>query len=158
MYKFPMSLKKIIGITVAVIVVGLGIYGLTHQQPLAEPTISSTPMSNEELKIETIVEGSGMGAKAGDSLSVLYKGMLTDGRVFDASDLHGNQAFTLTLGAGMVIAGWDQGLIGIKVGEKRRLTIPSSLGYGSRGAPGSIIGADADLIFEVELIKLVPKQ
>lgn len=151
-------MKKIIGIAVAVVVVGLGIWGLTHQQPLAQPSISTTPMSTSitELKMETLTEGTGDGAKTGDSLSVLYKGMLTDGRVFDASDLHENKPFEFTLG-GNVIAGWNQGLVGMKVGEKRRLSIPSALGYGATGA-GGIIGPNADLIFEVQLLKITPKK
>jgi len=76
--------------------------------------------------------------------------------VFDESAKHNNLPFEFKLGAGSVIAGWDQGLVGIKVGEKRRLTIPSDLGYGANGVPGTIIGPNATLVFEVTLQKINP--
>jgi peptidylprolyl isomerase len=106
-----------------------------------------------ELKIETLVEGTGEPAKNGDTLSVMYKGTLVTGEQFDSSYDRG-APFDLQLGQGMVIQGWDKGLIGMKVGEKRALHIPSDLAYGEGGAPGSIIGPNADLIFEVELLEI----
>lgn len=105
-----------------------------------------------QLKIEVLKEGSGREAKAGDTVRVHYTGTLADGQKFDSSVDRG-QPFSFALGAGQVIAGWDQGLLGMKVGEKRRLTIPSALGYGSRGA-GEVIPPDATLIFEVEMLKI----
>ena len=105
----------------------------------------------KELKIEDLVIGTGAEAVAGKKISVLYKGTLVDGTVFDASSLHGNAPFEFTLGAGQVIGGWDQGFSGMKVGGKRRLTIPSDLGYGATGA-GASIPPNAALIFEVELL------
>lgn len=127
------------------------------------PTVTATSspvitMDITKLEAEILVEGTGNGAKAGDKLTVLYKGTLIDGRVFDASDLHGNTPFTLTLGAGQVIKGWDTGLVGMKQGEKRRLFIPSELAYGANAIPGTIIAANSDLIFEVELVKLEAKK
>jgi peptidylprolyl isomerase/FKBP-type peptidyl-prolyl cis-trans isomerase FkpA len=108
-------------------------------------------MDTTKLIIEDEVVGTGAEAKAGDSVTVHYVGTLTDGTVFDASRNHGDQGFTFSLGAGQVIKGWDQGVAGMKVGGKRKLTIPSDLAYGSR-AVGGVIPANATLVFEVELI------
>jgi FKBP-type peptidyl-prolyl cis-trans isomerase len=103
----------------------------------------------EQVKIEDIQVGTGAEAISGKTITVNYTGTLTDGTVFDSS--YGRQPFTLQLGAGQVIPGWDQGLLGMKVGGKRKLTIPPSLGYGAQGA-GSTIPPNATLIFEVELL------
>src|SRR6266567_3300893 len=105
------------------------------------------------LDIKTTQEGTGAAVKAGDTVSVLYTGKLMDGTVFDASSKHGNQPFDFQVGAGMVIKGWDQGLVGAKVGEKRTLTIPSDLAYGPQGIPGTIPGG-ATLIFDVEVLAI----
>lgn len=105
-----------------------------------------------ELKIETLVEGSGAEAKTGDMVSVHYTGTLMNGTKFDSSVDRG-VPFEFNLGAGQVIKGWDQGVVGMKVGEKRKLTIPSDLAYGSRGA-GAAIPPNASLIFEVEMIAI----
>ena len=96
--------------------------------------------------------GDGKQAKAGDLVSVHYTGWLEDGTKFDSSKDR-NQAFRFNLGAGMVIKGWDEGVAGMKIGGTRKLTIPSELGYGSRGA-GRVIPPNATLIFEIELIAL----
>ncbi|XP_065176033.1 peptidyl-prolyl cis-trans isomerase FKBP2-like [Sycon ciliatum] len=88
----------------------------------------------------------------GDSLSMHYTGTLEDGTEFDSSIPRGDP-FVFTLGAGQVIKGWDQGLLSMCEGEKRRLVIPSDLGYGDRGSPPKIPGG-ATLIFEVELIHI----
>ncbi|MBI4132310.1 MAG: FKBP-type peptidyl-prolyl cis-trans isomerase [Candidatus Sungbacteria bacterium] len=105
---------------------------------------------DQDLKIETLKEGTGAGAKSGDTLAVHYTGTLDDGRKFDSS-LDRGAPFSFRLGDGMVIRGWDQGLLGMKIGEKRRLTIPPELGYGSAGA-GDVIPPNATLIFEVEML------
>ncbi len=110
-------------------------------------------MDTTQLIIEDEAVGGGDEAKAGDTVTVHYRGTLTDGTVFDASRNHGDTGFTFTLGAGQVIKGWDQGVAGMKVGGKRKLTIPSNLAYGNR-AVGGVIPADATLIFEVELIEV----
>ncbi|XP_005988896.1 peptidyl-prolyl cis-trans isomerase FKBP2 [Latimeria chalumnae] len=91
-------------------------------------------------------------SRKGDILHMHYTGMLEDGTEFDSS-IPRNQPFTFTLGTGQVIKGWDQGLLGMCEGEKRKLVIPSELGYGDRGAPPKIPGG-ATLIFEVELLKI----
>jgi FKBP-type peptidyl-prolyl cis-trans isomerase FkpA len=104
------------------------------------------------LKYEELKEGTGVAAKKGDKVEVHYTGWLKDGKKFDSSVDRG-QPFSFTLGAGMVIKGWDEGVQGIKVGGKRKLYIPPDLGYGQKGA-GGVIPANADLIFEVELLKI----
>ena len=104
-----------------------------------------------ELKIIDERVGTGPTAKTGDALSMNYKGMLTNGKVFDQS--YGKAPFDFPLGAGQVIKGWDQGIVGMKVGGKRKLIIPPDLGYGDRGA-GADIPPGATLIFEVELLSV----
>lgn len=102
------------------------------------------------LKYEVLQEGSGAVARSGQTVSVHYTGWLVNGTKFDSSVDRG-QPFEFPLGAGRVIRGWDEGVSGMKVGEKRKLTIPADLGYGSRGA-GAVIPPNAVLIFEVELL------
>ncbi|KAK4181474.1 putative FK506-binding protein [Triangularia setosa] len=104
------------------------------------------------LIIEVQTPGSGPEVKKGDSVDVHYKGTLENGTEFDQSYKRG-QPLNFTVGAGMVIQGWDAGLVGMQVGEKRKLTIPSELAYGERGIPG-VIPAKATLIFETELVKI----
>ena len=102
------------------------------------------------LKYVDLQAGTGEEAKAGQTVSVHYTGWLENGTKFDSS-LDRKQPFQFKLGAGQVIQGWDQGVAGMKVGGKRKLTIPASLGYGARGA-GGVIPPNATLIFEVELL------
>jgi peptidylprolyl isomerase len=102
-----------------------------------------------QVKIEDLVVGTGAEAKVGSTLTVNYTGTLENGTVFDSS--YGKTPFDFPLGAGQVIPGWDKGLVGMKVGGHRRLTIPSELGYGTQGA-GSSIPPNSTLIFEVELL------
>jgi FKBP-type peptidyl-prolyl cis-trans isomerase len=104
------------------------------------------------VKIETTKQGNGDGAKDGDTLVVHYTGTLTDGKKFDSSKDR-NEPFEVTLGQRRVIAGWEQGLQGMKAGESRMLTIPPDLGYGSRGA-GGVIPPNATLVFEVDLLEI----
>ena len=108
--------------------------------------------SENELKITINKEGSGDRAEIGMSVSVHYTGKLDDGTVFDSSVPRG-QPFTFTLGAGQVIKGWDLGVEGMTIGEKRNLVIPPHLGYGIRGA-GATIPPNATLIFDVELLEV----
>ena len=104
------------------------------------------------LEIEDQVTGNGDEAVAGQNVEVHYTGWLTDGTKFDSSH-NRNQTFSFKLGAGQVIAGWDQGVAGMKVGGTRKLTIPPDMGYGERGA-GGVIPPNATLIFKVELISV----
>ena len=113
---------------------------------------SNQSAESEELKIEVVQEGSGQEAKNNDTVFVHYTGYLTNGQVFDSSIGRG-EPIEFVLGTGRVIKGWDQGILGMKIGEKRKLTIPSSLGYGSSGA-GGVIPPNATLIFDVELVKI----
>ncbi len=106
-------------------------------------------MSNG-LIIEDTLVGSGAEAVSGTQVTVHYTGTLTDGSKFDSS-LDRNQPFTFVLGGGQVIRGWDEGFAGMKIGGKRRLTIPPEMGYGARGFP-PVIPANSTLIFEVELL------
>jgi peptidylprolyl isomerase len=117
----------------------------------ASPSILPTT-SVTALKIEDLVVGAGAAAKPGDTLRMNYTGWLENGAKFDSSLDHG-QPFEFVLGQGNVIAGWDQGIVGMKVGGKRRLTIPPALGYGANGA-GNTIPPNAALIFEVELLSI----
>jgi peptidylprolyl isomerase len=108
----------------------------------------------KELKVEDLVEGNGAAAKNGDKLSVQYVGVLYDnGKQFDASWDRGKEPLEVTLGAGQVISGWEQGLLGMKVGGRRKLTIPPDQAYGAQGQPPSIPG-NATLIFEIDLKKI----
>ena len=109
-------------------------------------------MPTNELKIEDTVVGEGKEAVAGKVISVHYTGTLQDGTKFDSSRDRGTP-FEFTLGAGQVIQGWEQGFTGMKVGGKRKLTIPSDLAYGPAGIPGAIPG-NATLLFDVELLSV----
>lgn len=108
-------------------------------------------MANE-LKIEDTLVGNGAEIQTGDTIRIHYHGTLEDGTVFDSS-VERNEPFETQIGVGMLIQGWDQGIPGMKVGGKRRLTIPPELGYGSR-AIGDI-PANSTLIFDVELLDIL---
>jgi FKBP-type peptidyl-prolyl cis-trans isomerase len=125
----------------------------------AAPTASgskSTPAPSianaTNLQKTDLVVGKGKTAKTGDHVVVNYRGMLTNGTVFDESYKRG-QPFDFTLGGGQVIKGWDEGIVGMKEGGKRKLVIPPDMGYGEQGSPPTI-PPNATLIFEVELIKV----
>lgn len=105
-----------------------------------------------ELQIEIIKEGSGPKSKTGDTLSVHYTGTLQNGTKFDSS-LDRGTPFEFTLGQNRVIQGWERGMLGMQVGEKRKLAIPSELAYGST-SPSPLIPANSVLIFEIELLEI----
>ena len=109
------------------------------------------PPAPESLEKHDTVVGNGREARTGDAVSVQYTGTLLDGTKFDSSYDHGGDPFKFTLGQGQVIKGWDEGVVGMKVGGKRRLRIPSDLAYGARGSPPTI-PPGAALVFDVELV------
>ena len=112
----------------------------------------SEKMTDSGLKYEDLLEGEGDVAAAGQYVSVHYTGWLTNGDKFDSS-VDRNMPFEFPLGAGHVIRGWDEGVQGMKIGGKRKLTIPPQLGYGAAGA-GGVIPPNATLVFEVELLDI----
>jgi len=111
------------------------------------PTGDVTTLQKTDLKV-----GTGKEAKKGDNVTVHYRGTLTNGKQFDASYDRG-EPFSFPLGGGQVIQGWDEGVVGMKEGGKRKLVIPSEMGYGAHGA-GADIPPNATLVFEVELLKV----
>ncbi len=154
----------ITGIAVA-LAVGVVALFFIFNNPLAmdpfssQPNVPGTTGTNNgqqatSLVVQDEVVGTGAEAKAGDMITVNYTGKLDNGTVFDTSV--GKAPFQFTLGSGQVIPGWDQGLMGMKVGGKRLLIIPPSLAYGSQ-TYGPIPG-NSTLIFEVELVKVTPTQ
>ena len=120
----------------------------------AAPTnpLAGIPENPTDLMTKDLVVGTGAEAKAGDTVTVNYVGMLTNGTVFDASANHGTTGFSFPLGTGHVIKGWDEGVAGMKVGGKRELVIPASLGYGAQA--NGAIPANSTLVFEVELLNV----
>jgi FKBP-type peptidyl-prolyl cis-trans isomerase len=145
----------IVAIGSVIVIVGVGYFLLTGQDKAmlsqnSTPAPSlSLPKVEKGFKVEDEKVGTGKEAKSGDTVTVNYKGTLTDGTVFDSS-YDRNEPFTTQIGVGQVIKGWDLGIPGMKVGGKRKLTIPADLGYGSQGA--GKIPPNATLLFEVELL------
>ena len=120
----------------------------SSNSPLGAAEIGESQVTSSGLKITELVIGDGQEATPGTNVSVNYRGTLDDGKEFDSS--YGRGPFEFSLGAGMVIKGWDEGVAGMKVGGKRELIIPPELGYGSRGI--GPIPPNSVLIFEVELL------
>jgi FKBP-type peptidyl-prolyl cis-trans isomerase len=128
--------------------------------PPATPTASvaphaaAPPSDDGQLQVTVVSPGSGPEAKAGDVLEVNYVGTFPDGTEFDSSTRPGRRPFRFTLGQGLVIKGWEQGLAGMKAGGSRRLVIPPSLAYGARARAG--VPANSTLVFEIELLAINP--
>jgi peptidylprolyl isomerase len=143
---------------------------IPEPKPISSPTVQPTPGEADinkkpvvpkgsgspptSLKAETLIEGKGDAIKNGQQATVNYVGVtFKDGKEFDSSWGKGKQPFQFALGGGQVIPGWDQGVLGMKVGERRRLTIPSDLAYGAQGSPPKI-GPNEALIFDIDLKKI----
>ncbi len=140
----------------------IGIFVFLNKEATTLPDTESVKLNSEEnnmtnvedfeqLEIKTLTEGTGQEATTGDLVSVHYAGTLSDGTEFDSSYSR-DMPFEFTLGEGRVIQGWEQGVLGMKIGEIRELKIPSSLGYGPSGS--GLIPGNAGLIFKVELLEI----
>jgi FKBP-type peptidyl-prolyl cis-trans isomerase len=125
---------------------------LAREPPAPAPPPADT--AADALESSTLIEGEGAGAQAGDTVVVHYSGVLSDGSTFDES-WSGGQTFPVTLGQGAVIAGWDEGLVGAKIGERRHLVIGSDNAYGAQGSPPAI-PANAPLSFDVDIVDIQP--
>jgi FKBP-type peptidyl-prolyl cis-trans isomerase len=131
---------------------GNSLYKLdTIQGPKVQGASPTMTEQVTELKIEDEREGTGSAVESGDTVEVNYVGTLLNGQKFDSSYSR-NQTFSFKVGAGEVIEGWDKGLVGMKVGGKRKLTIPAEMAYGSQGA--GTIPPNSPLIFEIELVSV----
>jgi hypothetical protein len=135
----------------------LGLAALLFAADATKPTTAPTGTPGQEKKTESGMTikfvAAGEGAKTGDTVSVLYTGKLENGTEFDSSAKHGGEPIEFILGRKMVIPGWEEGVAGMQVGEKRTLTIPPKLAYGEAGA-GGVIPPNATLTFDVELVGL----
>jgi FKBP-type peptidyl-prolyl cis-trans isomerase FkpA len=125
--------------------------GCTHKPGGSGSSEAKAGSPAAGLLIDDVRAGEGTAASKGKTVSVHYTGRLTDGTKFDSSYDRG-QPIEFPLGAGVVIKGWDQGIDGMRVGGKRKLTIPPELAYGARGTPGGPIPPNATLVFDVELV------
>lgn len=162
-----MNKNTIIAIATIIVLAITGYFLFYNKNEKPQPQSQSNIINNEQVKsmngfdkltinkqgvqIEILKEGTGAIAKNGDTVSVHYVGTLENGTKFDSSVDRGTP-FEFHLGAGQVIPGWDIGVEGMKIGEVRKLTIPSDLAYGSAGAGNGVIPANATLIFQVELL------
>lgn len=125
-----------------------------EKEPSAKAAVaaSRTVTTPSGLKYADLVVGTGPMPKVGNTVTVHYTGWLTNGKKFDSS-IDGNQPFNFVLGRGQVIKGWDEGVASMRLGGKRKMTIPPALAYGARGYPG-VIPPNATLVFEVRLLKI----
>src|SRR3989344_2283219 len=171
-----MNTKTIFAVTLVIIFVGVVVFIFYKKsnsfrdilQIGSSPTMSVAPLPTPTsippetnkitkmengLQIEDLKVGTGDEAKAGDTISVNYSGSLENGTVFDASAKHGGPA-TFQIGVGQLIKGWDIGIPGMKIGGKRKLIVPPSLGYGSQNVGNGLIPPNSTLVFEVELLAI----
>ncbi len=133
-----------------------GGYSYNSQTQTQNTNTNQTSNKNymiQNMNVEVLKEGSGAEAKTGDMVTVNYTGTLTDGAKFDSSLNPGRTPFQFKLGENLVIQGWELGVLGMKIGEKRKLTIPPELAYGANGRP-PVIPQKATLLFDVELLKI----
>lgn len=135
---------------VAVFVLSAVVYFLVRRgQQAAGPEV----VTASGLKYVDMVVGDGPSPQSGQTISVHYTGTLTNGKKFDSSYDHGGKPYTFRIGTGVVIKGWDEGLMTMRVGGKRKLIIPPGLGYGARGNPPDI-PPNSTLLFDVELVEV----
>lgn len=153
------SQRTILGVLAILVLIAIGAlaysaFGRRNQPAPAQtmPASSSMVTTASGLQYQDLVIGSGPEAKSGDTVSMNYTGTLEDGTKFDSS-YDRNQTFDFVLGSGNVIKGWDEGIVGMKVGGKRKLVIPPDLAYGAQGYP-PVIPPNATLLFEVELMAI----
>ena len=125
----------------------------TNQTSQQSGNSEATSFNIQGMKVEILKQGTGEGAKVGDNIVVNYTGTLTDGTKFDSSLNPGRSPFPYTLGQNQVIQGWELGLLGMKTGEERKLTIPSELAYGSQ-SPSPLIPANSTLIFDITMVSI----
>lgn len=138
-----MDKTLIIILAIVLILIIIGVYFLVKPK---------TNFEIQGMKVEILQQGTGEPAKAGDNIVVNYAGTLLDGTKFDSS-IDRNQPFPYTLGQNKVIKGWELGLLGMKAGEKRKLTIPPELAYGPNGRP-PVIPGNATLVFEIDMLSI----
>src|SRR3954469_15932109 len=140
-------------VTLALLMFSCATFMLAQKTDTTAPTkVTGKPKTtHSDVEYWDIKVGDGATAVAGKKVTVHYTGWLTNGKKFDSSVDRG-EPFSFTLGAHEVITGWDEGVVGMKVGGKRQLKIPSTAGYGSRGTGGGLIPPNATLIFDVELL------
>ena len=154
-----MNKNYLIVLAVVLIIIVAGAIYFSLPKPNNNMQTNSNTFEIQNMKVEILKEGSGAEAKVGDNIEVNYTGSLTDGTKFDSSvdPSFGHVApFPYTLGQNQVIQGWELGLLGMKVGEKRKLTIPPELAYGAAGRP-PIIPQNATLVFEIDMLSIKGK-
>jgi peptidylprolyl isomerase len=173
MHKEKTSNMMIVWVLIVLLVIGILVYVTIHNKVSTSGTdTSTTDVSSQNTNMQPITqptqqipgvsititqEGTGAVAKTGDTVAMNYTGTLADGTVFDSNvdPKFGHvQPFIFTIGAGMVIKGWDVGVAGMKVGEKRTLVIDPDYAYGASGAGGGAIPPNATLTFDVELVAI----
>ncbi len=141
----------VIALVIGAIIVAAVVLNNKNTSTTKSETVVPSVMQNQDLKAEDLQVGTGDPVKKGDTIVIHYKGMLTNGQEFDSSYKR-SEPFETQIGVGNVIQGWDQGVIGMKKGGKRRLTIPPSMGYGDQ-ATGSI-PPNSTLVFDLELLEI----